>query len=335
MSYETKDYHIGVIFHDDIDKHLTMMTCKRLGIRISSVYQALNGGKGIQTPFDRSSYKQLWHVWNILRRMKNARFTVAEARQEALNAVRNELEWLEYGSAPIYCKLSLSVLCNVDIDDEGNMLTLSDKEERLARLQELAKEYVTDAAHERISKEIYKKLRLRAEKLLEEDEEFRQFVYDEYNYRKESDDSVTLDEVAKEEVEQMIIIPDKLTMRARYDERPTYNQQLDKGVTMKDHRNSMSSKVRKMLSSIIDVKNLTDNKWRDRVLELNTSTVVLSACVNEEMRKKKARKDYSIFIPDELVKNFSKAVKNACHHTLDDHKNSNKTTYAKPSCSYV
>lgn len=321
MSYETKDYHIGVIFHDDIDKHLTMMTCKRLGIRISSVYQALNGGKGIQTPFDRSSYKQLWQVWNLLRRMKNVCYSVAEARQEAINSVKNELEWLEFGAKPVYCGFDLAVLCNADIDDDGNIIKIENKEERMSRLQELSREYLEgEDSRQRLYKRINRILVVKAEKLLDDDEEFKQFVYEQYSYLKEKDDTITLYDVAKAEVKNMIQVADKLTMRARYDERPTYNQKLDKGVTMKDNRNSMSSKVREMLSSIIDVKNLTDDKWRDRVLELNVSAAALSACVNEEMRKKKAKKDYGIFIPDELVKDFSKAVKNACHHTLDDHR---------------
>ena len=317
MKYETKDYHIGVIFPDDTLKQITMLTCKRLGVRISSVYQALHAGKGVQTSYDTESYKLLWKVWTLLRKLPNGRFTVANARQEALNAVKDELEWLERGAAPIYCHLPLCVLCNVDIDDDGEKVAIENKEERLVKLENLIKEYITDPdAHERISNEIDRKINLRMEKLMRDDEEFRKILADNYSYEKSKNDSVTEEDVAREMILNSISIPDKLTMRARFDERPLYKVKLDKGVSTVNKRDSMSKHVRSLLSGIVDVRDLTDASWRMRVEKMHAALVPLYNCVKEEVRKKKNNKEHTIFVPDEMVKTFSDTIKQACNHSL-------------------
>lgn len=317
MKYETKDYHIGVIFPDDTQKQITMLTCKRLGVRISSVYQALHADKGIQTSYDAESYKLLWKVWILLRKLPNGRFTVANARQEALNVVKNELEWLERGAAPIYSHLPLCVLCNVDIDDDGEMVAIENKEERLAKLENLIKEYITDPdAHERISNEIDRKINFRMEKLMRDDEEFRKILADNYSYEKSKNDSVTEEDVARDMILNSISIPDKLTMRARFDERPLYKVKLDKGVSTVNKRENMSKHVRSLLSGIINVHELTDATWRMRVENMHETLVPLYECVKEQVRKKKKNKKHKIFVPDEMVKAFSSTVKRACGHSL-------------------
>ncbi len=315
MKYETKDYHIGIIINDDIQLLLTKLTCQRCGVRISSVYQALSGKKGIQTPYDLDSYKLLWKVWTAVRRMKCPDEAVANARQIALNAIKDELEWLEFGNKPIYLPNDWHMLTNVDVAEDGSFSFIEDDSERLQRLQNLIDGYLQGKDETVNRKEAAGRAERMANYLLANDDDFKDSCNDEYSFQVKKHPNITFHDVVIDMVHSLVMRKTRLTLRARYDERPTYDQKLDKGVTNQDKRDSLSGVVRNMLECIIDVKPLTDAVWRQNVEQLIVSTLALL----EASREAAKVKDGDVHIPHKLVQDFSDKVTAATGHTLRDH----------------
>lgn len=318
---ETKDYHIGVFFSDDAEKHVSMITCKRLGIRISSVYNALCAGKGVQTPYDQESYKQLWTAWTAVRRLAPVNTEVAEVRQKTLNAVKDELEWLEYGAAPHYLHLSYCAFVNGAIAENGEY-TVYPKEERLERLDLLLQQIIQDPdSIKAVRKTIDDRIDLRTQWLTINDAKYSAAVSSEYSYRSSKDPYVTLRDVRRDVTLRSMQIADKLTLRARYDDRPTYAVELDKGVlATANKQDSMSARIRSMIGNIFDVPNLTDASWRSRVSALIDALTPLCEAAREQAARKKQSKKHQVVIPSALVHNLKQSLKAACTHNLRSHK---------------
>ncbi len=315
MKYETKDYHIGIIIYDDIQLLLSKLTCQRCGVRISSVYQALSSKKGIQTPYDLEGYKLLWKVWTAVRRMKCPDEAVANARQIALNAIKDELEWLEFGNMPIYHPNDWHMLTNVDVAEDGSFTFIEDDGERLQRLQHLIDGYLQGQDETISRKEAADRAERMADYLLANDDDFKESCDDEYSFRAKKNPDITFHDVVIDMVHGLVRRRTRLTLRARYDERPTYGQKLDKGVMTQDNRDSLSSVVRDMLEAIIDVKALTDENWRQNVEQLIVSTLALLEATREAAKSK----DGDVHVPHRLVQDFADKVTVATGHTLLDH----------------
>lgn len=318
---ETKDYHIGVFFSDDSEKHVSMLTCKRLGIRISSVYNALCAVKGIQTPYDQESYKQLWQAWTSVRRLSPVNAEVAEVRQKALNAIKDELEWLEYGAAPQYLHLSCCALINGDIAEDGEY-TVYPKEERLERLERLEQQLLQDPDSIKVIRDIIEeRIGRRTQWLIVNDEKYSAAVSNEFSFRHSKDPNVTLQEVRRDVTLRSMQIADKLTLRARYDDRPTYAVELDQGVVATANKqDSMSARVRAMVGNILDVPNLTDDAWRSRVSSLISALTPLVEVAREQAALRKQSKKHQVIIPSGMVQNLKQSLKAACTHNLRSHK---------------
>ncbi len=310
MKYETKDYHIGIIIYDDIQLLLTKVTCKRCGVRISSVYQALSCMKGIQTLYDMESYKRLWKAWTAVRRIKCPDEAVANTRQFAINAIKDELEWLEFGNKPIYLPNDWHMLTNINVAENGSFTFIEDDGERLHRLQHLIDGYLQGKDETVNRKEAAGRAERIADYLLANDDDFKESCEDEYSFRAKKNPDITFNDVVIDMVHGLVRRRTRLTLRARYDERPTYGQKLDKGVMTQDNRDSLSSVVRDMLEAIIDVKPLTDATWRQNVEQLIVSTLALLEA---------AEKSKDGNVPFKLIMDFAAKVKLATGHTLQDH----------------
>ena len=318
---ETKDYHIGVFFSDDSEKHVSMLTCKRLGIRISSVYNALCAVKGIQTPYDQESYKQLWQAWTSVRRLSPVNAELAEVRQKALNAIKDELEWLEYGAAPEYLHLSFCALVNGAIAEDGEYTAYS-KDERLERLEHLLQQLLQDPdSIKAVRKTIDERIDRRTQWLTVNDEKYSAAVSNEFSYRHSKDPNVTLQDVRRDVTLRSMQIADKLTLRARYDDRPTYAVELDQGVVATANKqDSMSARVRSMIGNIIDVPNLTDDTWRSRVSSLISFLTPLCEAAREQAALRKQSRKHQVVIPSDMVERVAQSLKIACTHNLRSHK---------------
>ncbi len=313
MKYETKDYHIGIIIYDDIQLLLTKLTCQRCGVRISSVYQALRSKKGIQIPYDLDSCKLLWKVWSAVRHIKCTDETVANTRQFAINDIKDELEWLEFGSRPIYHPNDWHMLTNVDVAEDGSYSFIEDEEERLQRLQNLIDGFLNGKDEDINRKEAADRAERMADYLLANDEDFKDNCNDEYSFQVKKHPNIAFHDVVIEMVHSLVRRKTRLTLRARYDERPTYGQKLDKGVTTQDNRDSLSSVVRDMLECIIDVKPLTDAVWRQNVEQLIVSTNTLLEATREAAKVKDGD------VPFWLAQDFAAKVIKVTGNSLSDH----------------
>lgn len=303
MKFETKNYHIGIIFPDDTEKISTMMTCKRLGIRISSVYQALKAGKGVMIPYDQESYKLLWKPWTVLRLMKCPDKHVAQVRQECLNKIKRELEWLDFGSEPERLPFPISMLTNVEPTKEG--FEYVGEAEKMARIERIMREIGEneDAFWQKIA-EVKTAV---GNHLFKTNESFRNYVENKMEKCKCDKNPENIKDFSSNYAYEYVCSPARLTLRARYDERPSYAKELDRGVRM-EKSTYLSEEVRIMLGGITDVKPLTDETWRGNVVKVIETLMQLQKEVEAVEDGKKKATSY------QLVEEFLEAVRTACTH---------------------
>lgn len=299
MKFETKNYHIGIIFPDDTEKISTMMTCKRLGIRISSVYQALKAGKGVMIPYDQESYKLLWKPWTVLRLLKCPDKHVAQVRQECLNKIKRELEWLDFGSEPERLPFSIAMLTNVEPTTEG--FDYVGEAEKMARIERIRMEIGEN--EDAFRKKIAEVETAVGGHLYNTSESFRDYVGKEMKRF----GTENIEASSRSCAYDYVCSPARLTLRARYDERPSYARELDRGVRMEKSTN-LSDEVRMLLRNIIDVKPLTDETWRNSVVKVTETLIQLQKEVEAVEDGKKKAASY------QLVEEFLEAVRTACTH---------------------
>lgn len=272
---ETKDYHVGITM-PDLALMLSKDTCANLGITISKVYNAMVlQGKGVVSKYDAQSYDC---VWKALQAAKNLSVyggaakifsdTVQRNRKEWIYLLQAEVEHLEMGVKPRY------------LYDEINDLGCKSAAP-LLQLMQMAKEQCPEELDENGKKDRAKKAAWKLKRLrwlvsvrrdlrtyipvLEKDwQERMQVAMAEVDAMKPKKDGSRPEPEARAIATLLLscMVEDKLTLRSRLDDRPSYLSGNMPAWLEKAPGRTWTAKVSNLLGWIVDFPSQTNDEYR-------------------------------------------------------------------------
>lgn len=278
---ETKDYHVGITM-PDLALLLSKDTCANLGITISKVYNAMVlQGKGVVTKYDAQSYDCVWRALQAAKSLsvyggpnKIYSDVVQRSRKEWIYLLQAEVEHLEMGVKPRYledeinelgCKSAAPLLqlmqlaqerCPKELDEDGKQSKATKAVWKLKRLKWLVS--------------VRRDLRAYIPVLEKDWQERMQVATTEVDALKPKKDGSRPDPEARAiaDLLQTCMVEDKLTLRSRLDDRPSYlSGNMPKWLDDAPGR-TWTAKVSNLLGWIVDFPSQTNEEYRAYYTEL-------------------------------------------------------------------